>query len=92
MADATIEFILGRRSESDLQQAVESLNPPERGLRLGKFWYYAGEKCLAAGDKVAAADRFTRCLQTETMELAEYSLAFEALKQLNTHNPWRAKD
>jgi tetratricopeptide (TPR) repeat protein len=92
MADATIEFILGRRSESDLQQAVASLNPPERGLRLGKFWYYAGEKCLAAGDKVAAADRFTRCLQTETKELAEYSLAFEALKQLNTHIPWRAKD
>lgn len=92
MADATIEFILGRRSESDLQQTAESLDPPERGLRLAKFWYYAGEKCLADGDKVAAADRFTRSLQTEADALTEYFLALEALKQLNTHLPWRAKD
>ena len=76
------KFLLDQISEDDLLKAAAD---QDHVLELGQkceAWYYAAIKKLAAGDKVAAAERFRKSLATGKISYSEYEGANLELKIL----------
>jgi tetratricopeptide (TPR) repeat protein len=61
------KFLLNRMSEADFFAAI-GVSDAER--ERSQFWYYAAMKQLLAGDKVKAADYFSKSRSTETRPYA----------------------
>lgn len=61
------KFLLGQVSEADFSSAI-GVADAER--ERSQFWYYAAMKQLLAGDKVKAADYFSKSRSTETRPYA----------------------
>jgi lipoprotein NlpI len=75
-------YLLGKVSEADLFTAARSSDEKKEREQLCKAWFYTGAKKLLAGDKIAAGDRFTKCLATDQKTVTEYQFSQSELKAL----------
>jgi tetratricopeptide (TPR) repeat protein len=78
----TASFLLNKIYQADFIAAAASPDPKKARDQLCDAWFYAGIKCLLAGDKATAIDCFQKALATGAKTENEYEFAGAELKAL----------
>lgn len=78
-------FLLGHISEAELLREAETGTRPPARERLCEAYFYIGETHFMAGDKIAAATFFQKCVDQGITSFVEHTLAQAELKRL--HEP-----
>jgi lipoprotein NlpI len=75
-------FLLDKISPNDFLAAASSPDPKKESQQHCEASFYAGMKCLLAGDKITATADFQKCLATNEKTFTEYQFAQAELKAL----------
>ncbi len=80
-------FLTGDLSESDFWKAADTGDEKQVRYQKCEACFYAGTLKLIDGDKSAAANYFTKCLETRSNHLYEYQSAAAELESLKQPQP-----